>query len=117
MVSCARVIIAPTVADIRSGCLPGLIYLFLQVFSSLKRWSRILTANLRVSLTLQAYPADGGVSADPIGVIVCKQSVHNDLANRGYIAMLSVDRKWRKRGIGQSPPAPSLPPSPDFLDS
>ncbi|KIM37916.1 hypothetical protein M413DRAFT_76532 [Hebeloma cylindrosporum] len=39
---------------------------------------------------------------EPIGVIVCKQSLHNDLTNRGYIAMLSVDKKWRKRGIGSS---------------
>ncbi|KAF8152804.1 acyl-CoA N-acyltransferase [Pholiota molesta] len=51
---------------------------------------------------LSFLATDGGVSADPIGVIVCKQSVHNDLANRGYIAMLSVDRKWRKRGIASA---------------
>ncbi|KAF9040161.1 acyl-CoA N-acyltransferase [Panaeolus papilionaceus] len=25
--------------------------------------------------------------------------MHRDLANRGYIAMLSVDKQWRKRGI------------------
>ena len=37
---------------------------------------------------------------DPIGVIVCKQSMHRDVTNRGYIAMLSVHRNWRKRGIG-----------------
>ncbi|KAG6808685.1 hypothetical protein H0H92_003247 [Tricholoma furcatifolium] len=35
----------------------------------------------------------------PIGVIVCKQSMHKDLTNRGYIAMLSVSKNWRKRGI------------------
>jgi GNAT superfamily N-acetyltransferase len=45
----------------------------------------------------QAFPAE---SSDPIGVIVCKQSMHRHLANRGYIAMLSVSRDWRKRGIG-----------------
>ena len=48
---------------------------------------------------LQAYPSDPADS-EPVGVIVCKQSMHKDLTNRGYIAMLSVDRKWRKRGIG-----------------
>ena len=46
----------------------------------------------------QAFPAE---SSDPIGVIVCKQSMHRHLANRGYIAMLSVSRDWRKRGIGR----------------
>jgi hypothetical protein len=45
----------------------------------------------------QAYPSE---SSDPIGVIVCKQSMHRHLANRGYIAMLSVSKDWRKRGIG-----------------
>uniref|UniRef100_A0A8H7XLL4 N-acetyltransferase domain-containing protein n=1 Tax=Psilocybe cubensis TaxID=181762 RepID=A0A8H7XLL4_PSICU len=52
-------------------------------------------------LSYLAYPADS-VDAAPVGVIVCKQSIHNDLANRGYIAMLSVDKKWRKRGIASS---------------
>lgn len=51
--------------------------------------------------TYQAFPADADAHAPPVGVIVCKQSVHRDLANRGYIAMLSVDRQWRKRGIGE----------------
>jgi N-alpha-acetyltransferase 30 len=48
---------------------------------------------------LKAYPGDS-TDSDPVGAIVCKQSMHKDLTNRGYIAMLSVDRKWRKRGIG-----------------
>ncbi|KAG8828406.1 N-alpha-acetyltransferase mak3 [Serendipita sp. 401] len=38
----------------------------------------------------------------PIGVIVCKQSIHRGKARRGYIAMLSVDRAWRKRGIAST---------------
>lgn len=48
----------------------------------------------------QAYP-DG--STEPVGVIVCKQSYHHEdrSRNRGYIAMLSVHRNWRKRGIGE----------------
>lgn len=49
-------------------------------------------------LSFLAYPNDP-MSSDPIGVIVCKQSMHKDLTNRGYIAMLSVDKGWRKRGI------------------
>jgi len=47
-------------------------------------------------LSFLAYPSE---SSDPIGVIVCKQSMHRELANRGYIAMLSVSKDWRKRGI------------------
>ncbi|OCH88949.1 acyl-CoA N-acyltransferase [Obba rivulosa] len=41
-------------------------------------------------------------SSDPVGVIVCKQSMHRDVTNRGYIAMLSVHRDWRKRGIAST---------------
>ncbi|KAF8890655.1 acyl-CoA N-acyltransferase [Infundibulicybe gibba] len=52
-------------------------------------------------LSFLAYPSDPSNSA-PIGVIVCKQSLHKDIANRGYIAMLSVSKDWRKRGIGST---------------
>ncbi|KAK7682390.1 hypothetical protein QCA50_014595 [Cerrena zonata] len=41
-------------------------------------------------------------STDPIGVIICKQSVHRENRNRGYIAMLSVDKRYRRRGIASS---------------
>ncbi|KAH9948496.1 acyl-CoA N-acyltransferase [Amylocystis lapponica] len=47
-------------------------------------------------LSFLAYPEE---SSDPVGVIVCKQSMHRDVTNRGYIAMLGVHRDWRKRGI------------------
>ncbi|ETW79956.1 hypothetical protein HETIRDRAFT_243681, partial [Heterobasidion irregulare TC 32-1] len=47
-----------------------------------------------------AFPAD---QPDvPIGVIVCKQSMHRERSNRGYIAMLSVSKNWRKRGIASA---------------
>ncbi|KAL1700542.1 acyl-CoA N-acyltransferase [Schizophyllum commune] len=50
-------------------------------------------------LAFLAYPAaDASV---PVGVIVCKQSMHK-MNNRGYIAMLSVDKQYRKRGIAAS---------------
>jgi len=49
-------------------------------------------------LSFLAYPSDPSTS-DPVGVIVCKQSMHRDVSNRGYIAMLSVSKNWRKRGI------------------
>ncbi|KAF8206787.1 hypothetical protein K438DRAFT_1963100 [Mycena galopus ATCC 62051] len=48
-------------------------------------------------LSFLAYPSDPATSA-PIGVIVCKQSMHRESANRGYIAMLGVSKDWRKRG-------------------
>ncbi|TFK81936.1 acyl-CoA N-acyltransferase [Polyporus arcularius HHB13444] len=50
-------------------------------------------------LSFLAYPSQ---SSDPVGVIVCKQSMHRDVTNRGYIAMLSVHKNWRKRGIAST---------------
>jgi len=41
-------------------------------------------------------------SSQPIGVIVCKQSRHRNDMDRGYIGMLSVEKKWRKRGIART---------------
>ncbi|WWC57630.1 uncharacterized protein I303_100162 [Kwoniella dejecticola CBS 10117] len=38
-------------------------------------------------------------STQPIATIICKQDSHRGKTNRGYIAMLSVDRAWRRRGI------------------
>ncbi|KAG6441027.1 hypothetical protein O3G_MSEX001542 [Manduca sexta] len=35
-----------------------------------------------------------------IGAIVCKLDVHRNVVKRGYIAMLAVDEKYRKRKIG-----------------
>ncbi|KAK7055180.1 N-alpha-acetyltransferase 30 [Favolaschia claudopus] len=52
-------------------------------------------------LSFLAYPSDPATST-PIGVIVCKQSMHRERANRGYIAMLSVSKNWRKRGIAST---------------
>ncbi|KAJ2955013.1 hypothetical protein NUW54_g14780 [Trametes sanguinea] len=50
-------------------------------------------------LAFLAYPSQ---SSDPVGVVVCKQSMHRERTNRGYIAMLSVHKNWRKRGIGEA---------------
>ena len=36
-----------------------------------------------------------------VGAIVCKLDVHRKVAKRGYIAMLAVDEKYRKRSIGK----------------
>ena len=68
-------------------CLPGVIA------------TSHLRPNALWTITLQAYPDDG--SNVPVGCIVCKQSPHRESRNRGYIAMLSVHRNWRKRGIGR----------------
>ncbi|WVQ94195.1 hypothetical protein IAU59_001273 [Kwoniella sp. CBS 9459] len=38
-------------------------------------------------------------ATEPIATIICKQDSHRGKTNRGYIAMLSVDRAWRRRGI------------------
>ena len=37
-----------------------------------------------------------------IGAIVCKLDMHRNVVKRGYIAMLAVDEKYRKKKIGSS---------------
>ncbi|PVF93953.1 acyl-CoA N-acyltransferase [Serendipita vermifera] len=57
------------------------------------------------NLSFLAFPEgedNANPSSQPVGVIVCKQSIHKGKAKRGYIAMLSVDREWRKRGIAST---------------
>ncbi|KAL7412260.1 acyl-CoA N-acyltransferase [Mrakia frigida] len=49
-------------------------------------------------LAFLAYPSNGSPN-EPIALIVCKQDLHRYKTNRGYIAMLSVSREWRKRRI------------------
>ncbi|RXK42632.1 hypothetical protein M231_00186 [Tremella mesenterica] len=48
-------------------------------------------------LTFLVYPSQ--ISKKAIAVIVCKQESHKGKTSRGYIAMLSVDKDWRRRGI------------------
>ncbi|KZS89548.1 acyl-CoA N-acyltransferase [Sistotremastrum niveocremeum HHB9708] len=48
-----------------------------------------------------SFLAFSSSSPHPLGVIVSKQSRHKNKTNRGYIAMLSVDKQWRKRGIAR----------------
>ena len=36
-----------------------------------------------------------------VGAIVCKLDVHKKMVRRGYIAMLAVDSKYRRRKIGE----------------
>ncbi|KAJ4481043.1 acyl-CoA N-acyltransferase [Lentinula aciculospora] len=49
-----------------------------------------------------SFLAYSPLSSSPVGVIVCKQSTHRSRSNRGYIAMLSVDKAFRKRGIASA---------------
>jgi ribosomal protein S18 acetylase RimI-like enzyme len=37
-----------------------------------------------------------------VGAIVCKLDVHKKMVGRGYIAMLAVDKDYRKRRIGSN---------------
>ncbi|ORX35057.1 acyl-CoA N-acyltransferase [Kockovaella imperatae] len=54
-------------------------------------------------LTIMVYPTGDATRA--IATIIAKQEDHAGklrTTNRGYIAMLSVDRAWRRRGIASS---------------
>ncbi|KZV64650.1 acyl-CoA N-acyltransferase [Peniophora sp. CONT] len=50
-------------------------------------------------LSFLAFSNDSPV---PVGVIVCKQSMHRERINRGYIAMLSVNKANRKQGVASA---------------
>lgn len=41
-------------------------------------------------------------SSKCVGAIVCKLDIHRKVVKRGYIAMLAVDEKYRKKKIGKS---------------
>lgn len=41
-----------------------------------------------------------------VGAIVCKLDVHKQVNKRGYIAMLAVDERYRRRKIGKFPAPP-----------
>ncbi|KAM4663981.1 N-alpha-acetyltransferase 30 [Discoglossus pictus] len=40
------------------------------------------------------------VGGEYVGAIVCKLDMHKKMFRRGYIAMLAVDSKYRRKGIG-----------------
>ena len=42
------------------------------------------------------------VDGEYVGAIVCKLDLHKKIVKRGYIAMLAVDSKFRKRKIGST---------------
>lgn len=41
-------------------------------------------------------------SSKCVGAIVCKLDIHRKVVKRGYIAMLAVDEKYRKKKIGKN---------------
>lgn len=57
------------------------------------------------STSLQARMAQTGDVAENVapyvGAIVCKLDYHKTGVRRGYIAMLAVDERFRRRQIGQ----------------
>lgn len=42
------------------------------------------------------------VGEECVGAIVCKLDMHKKMFRRGYIAMLAVDSKYRRKGIGKN---------------
>lgn len=52
----------------------------------------------RVWCVLQAM-----VEKECVGAIVCKLDMHKKMFRRGYIAMLAVDSKHRRKSIGENP--------------
>lgn len=55
-----------------------------------------LTAKLSLSCLTQAM-----VGQECVGAIVCKLDMHKKMFRRGYIAMLAVDSKHRRKSIGE----------------
>lgn len=41
------------------------------------------------------------VEQECVGAIVCKLDMHKKMFHRGYIAMLAVDSKHRRKSIGE----------------
>jgi len=52
---------------------------------------------LTIVLIVQAH-----VGQECVGAIVCKLDFHKKIVKRGYIAMLAVDSKHRKKKIGST---------------
>jgi len=52
------------------------------------------------SLTFLAYDINDEKNETLIGAIVCKLDDENPAKSRGYIGMLAIDKKQRKKGLG-----------------
>ncbi|KAI1237490.1 N-alpha-acetyltransferase 30, partial [Lamprotornis superbus] len=57
-------------------------------------WPQLCFLDADVSLTTAM------VGEECVGAIVCKLDMHKKMFRRGYIAMLAVDSKYRRKGIG-----------------
>ncbi|XP_072819216.1 N-alpha-acetyltransferase 30 isoform X2 [Vicugna pacos] len=62
--------------------------------------SHCLPNNARTALPNPAEAAEAMVGEECVGAIVCKLDMHKKMFRRGYIAMLAVDSKYRRNGIG-----------------
>ncbi|EDO17019.1 hypothetical protein Kpol_1065p35 [Vanderwaltozyma polyspora DSM 70294] len=52
-------------------------------------------------ISFVAIDSDNLNDDKPIGCIICKSDMHRSARMRGYIGMLAVDRKYRKKGIAK----------------
>jgi hypothetical protein len=57
-----------------------------------------MTADTRPHFTFFVFPSAD--DPEPIATIICKLDMHRERTMRGYIGMLSVDKRWRRRSIG-----------------
>ena len=55
-----------------------------------------------ISPAVIAFLAQAHVGEECVGAIVCKLDFHKKIVKRGYIAMLAVDSKHRKKKIGST---------------
>ncbi|POI28668.1 hypothetical protein CIB84_007582 [Bambusicola thoracicus] len=51
-------------------------------------------------LSMEVEQSEAMVGEECVGAIVCKLDMHKKMFRRGYIAMLAVDSKYRRKGIG-----------------
>lgn len=58
---------------------------------------RLLCVHSALCFVFQAM-----VEEECVGAIVCKLDMHKKMFRRGYIAMLAVDSKYRRKGIGKT---------------
>jgi len=68
-------------------------------FQASSHFPRMSVHSYPCSSSSQVFPSQN--ATEPIATIMCKQESHRGKTNRGYIGMLSVDKAWRRRGIGK----------------
>lgn len=63
------------------------------------QWTLVTTE--RVFFALCVHFSQAMVEQECVGAIVCKLDMHKKMFRRGYIAMLAVDSKHRRKSIGE----------------